>query len=240
MNDAALNIRPVTLNRIKRYPAGVASGFDDLSADYDDTFGSRRCQAEDRLLAVRLRRFLAGRDGPLLDVGCGTGALLRLISLPMADYTGLDVSAGMIGAAILKYPRAEFVHASVEAMPFPVERFDTVVSIFSALSYTAEPALAMQEIRRVLRPGGRCFLMVNAPRWYRRNAACAGELHVHLAPAAWNTWQAARRCHLAGLTEIRLSAFSILPTPLMGLEGPLSGMFPQAGRYLIIEAARPA
>jgi ubiquinone/menaquinone biosynthesis C-methylase UbiE len=237
VNDAIVEIQnpPVAA-------ALVASGFDGIAPRYDSVFHSRRCCAEDRLLAARLRPFLRGSMGQLLDVGCGTGALLRLVTWPVWRYSGIDVSAGMLAEASRQYPGAEFFRASVEAMPFGDEQFERVISIFSALSYVSGPARAVREIYRVLRPGGRCLVMVYAPRWYRRNADCAGDLHVHLAPAAWSAWQAITRFRVAGFDpgSIRLSAFSILPTPLLCFDGLLARRFPEAGRYLIIEAARPA
>jgi ubiquinone/menaquinone biosynthesis C-methylase UbiE len=215
----------------------VESAYDAIAPRYDHAFNSRRCHVEDRQLAGRLNRFLRGVEGDVLDVGCGTGAFLRLTHWRADRYTGVDVSAGMLTEAITDHPDATFIHASVEGMPLPSEYFEAVVSAFSALSYVAAPLRALQEIRRVLLPGGHCFLMVCAPRWYRRNAPCAGDLHLHLAPHAWSRWQAHERCKLAGFDDIKLSAFSILPTPLMALDTWLARRA-EAGRYLIIEATR--
>jgi ubiquinone/menaquinone biosynthesis C-methylase UbiE len=216
----------------------VASSYDSFAPHYDKAFHSRRCRIEDRLLAVRLRHFLSDVTGDLLDVGCGTGAFMRLVSWPADRYTGIDVSPGMLAEAMRDYPRGEFIQASVEAMPLSDAQFGAVISIFSALSYVTVPVRAMQEIHRVLQPRGRCFIMVNAPRWHRLNASCAGDMHLHVAPHAWSRWQAEQRCRLAGLTDVKLSAFSILPTPLLGLDALIARKLPDVGRYLIIEARR--
>jgi SAM-dependent methyltransferase len=222
---------------IPELTARIADEFDAFAADYDAAFRSWRCRLEDQMLAVRLRRFLSGVSGPLLDIGCGIGALMRLIDWPADRYTGLDVSGEMLAEAMRRYPRARFIQAPVEAMPMTAGQYDAVVSTFSALSYVAEPLRALAEIRRVLVPGGRFFLMVYAPRWYRQNPARMEHVNLDLAPAAWSSWQARERCRIVGFPRVRLSAFSILPTPLMHLDGLLARRLPQAGRYLIIESA---
>lgn len=221
--------------------APVAVAFDAIAPRYDSAFLSARCRIEDRQLAARLRRFLNDVTGNVLDVGCGTGALLRLKVWPAVRYTGLDVSAGMIAEAKARYPRAEFIQASVESAPLPDAAYDAVISTFAALSYVSAPARAMTEIHRVLRPGGRCFVMAYTPRWYRHNVETMGQVNVSLAPAAWTAWQAVTRFRQAGFdpASIRLSAFSILPTPLMKLDALIARRLPQSGRYLIIEATRP-
>jgi ubiquinone/menaquinone biosynthesis C-methylase UbiE len=220
----------------------VADGSDAVAAQYDATFRSRRCAIEDQLLARRLRRFLRGADDWVLDIGCGTGAVLAFIGGDPRRYVGVDISPAMVERAEAAHPSAHFIHASAEAMPFCDARFTAAVSTFSALSYVAAPLQAVGELHRVLRPGGRCLVMVYAPRWYRRNAAVLDDLHLDLAPAAWTDWQARARFTRAGFTDVRVSAFSALPTPLLALEDrmqPLARRWPMAGRYLVIEARKP-
>ena len=96
----------------------------------------------------------------LLDIGCGTGALL--VSLAggegNADLTGVDLSAEMLAVARTKVrPPLRFAQAVADGLPFAGEAFDVVVST-SAFHYFRRPLDALDEVRRVLRPGGRLII----------------------------------------------------------------------------------
>jgi SAM-dependent methyltransferase len=95
--------------------------------------------------------------GHWLDVGCGTGALTQTIALhgAPAAVTGLDPSDRFVQFARRATPdgRTSFRTGKVEALPFPDATFDAVVSGL-VLNFVANPAEAVVEMRRVLRPGG--------------------------------------------------------------------------------------
>jgi ubiquinone/menaquinone biosynthesis C-methylase UbiE len=113
-----------------------------------------------------LRPALAGRDlGDVLDVGCGTGIVLRELAEGRARvrrYAGADPAAEMLAIAAdrakaISIP-SDFVTAPAEDLPFGASSFDTVVSA-SSLHYWPEPERALAGIRRVLRPSGRMVLL---------------------------------------------------------------------------------
>src|SRR5687767_8630215 len=98
------------------------------------------------------RRLAEGARGRVLDVGCGTGRNLPLFpegTLPV----GLDPCRDTLRKARARRPAAAFVIASAEAMPFKDGAFDTVVS---GLVFCSVPdaARGLQEVKRVLAPGG--------------------------------------------------------------------------------------
>ena len=226
---------------VKRAPLPsdrVSDAYDVVAAHYDDTFNDHRCRVEDELLVGRLTRFLAGVYGRVIDLGCGTGAFLRLTGWDTDRYLGVDISAGMLAQAKLAHPDATFLHASIDALPLPDETFYAAVSLYSPLSYVAAPLDAMHEIHRVLHPCGRVLLIVYGPRWYRDGPQRCVRVDTFAAPAAWSCWQARARCEAAGFKNVRLSAFSMLPSWCMPWEGPLARWWPGWGRYLIIEASR--
>lgn len=96
----------------------------------------------------------------LLDLGCGTGALLeRVASLwPGVVGCGVDLSVEMLQQAQRRLaPGARLAAADVHHLPFADARFDIVVST-SSLHHWGSPARALAEAVRVLRPGGRFVL----------------------------------------------------------------------------------
>ncbi|MEQ9488707.1 MAG: class I SAM-dependent methyltransferase [Alphaproteobacteria bacterium] len=97
----------------------------------------------------------------ILDIGTGTGWAARLAAWRGATVTGVDIAHGMLEAAETLSsgldPRPEFRHAAAEALPFPDESFDGVISTYGVIFSTA-PSKAVTEMARMLRPGGRLAL----------------------------------------------------------------------------------
>lgn len=91
----------------------------------------------------------------MLDVGCGTGYLLEMLAEQSgAKHSGIDLSAEMIRVAKAKnITGASFVVGSAEALPYDDNTFDVVTCIQSFHHYP-HPDKAMQEVLRVLKPGG--------------------------------------------------------------------------------------
>ncbi len=97
----------------------------------------------------------------VLDVACGTGAVARAAAKyvsPSGTVTGIDLDAGMVsvGGALAKSAdvRIDFHEGDATAMPFEDARFD-VVLCQQGLQFLPEPGKGVQEIYRVLAPGGR-------------------------------------------------------------------------------------
>jgi ubiquinone/menaquinone biosynthesis C-methylase UbiE len=112
-------------------------------------------------MGERRARLLAGDLGAVLEVGGGTGANL-------AHYRDVDQVAVVEPDPYMRkklFPKAlaagvpiEVSAAGAEALPFPDASFDTVVSTL-VLCTVPDQALALGEIRRVLRPGGRLLFI---------------------------------------------------------------------------------
>ena len=98
----------------------------------------------------------------VLDVGCGTGVLAIAAAqraLPSGRVVGLDASEEMLGVARRKSSAVEWVLGKAEALPFGDASFDKVVSQF-ALMLFEQPARALAQMWRVLRPRGRLAVAV--------------------------------------------------------------------------------
>ena len=105
----------------------------------------------------------------VLDVGCGTGLLLRELAtrLPEATaLTGLDAAAGMIEQARAKASdaRLSFVQGTAERLPFPDRAFDLVVSTTS-FDHWGDQGAGLAECHRVLVPRGLLVLADKCSAW---------------------------------------------------------------------------
>lgn len=91
----------------------------------------------------------------VVDVGCGTGRLLRAVELrwPEAGLIGVDAAAGMVEEARRLNPRAQFENAAAESLPLPDASVDLVLSSIS-FHHWADQGKGVREVARILRPGG--------------------------------------------------------------------------------------
>jgi SAM-dependent methyltransferase len=98
----------------------------------------------------------------VLDVACGTGVLAREAASrvgPSGFVAGLDASPGMLTVAAQLAPRIEWRQGPAEALPYPDQRFDAVVSQFG-LMFFADRRQALYEMHRVLKRGGHLAVAV--------------------------------------------------------------------------------
>ncbi len=91
------------------------------------------------------------RDRSVLEVGCGTGLLLRRLAPMAREAVGVDLSPGMLAKARAR--GLTVVEGDARALPFPEGRFDVAVS-FKTLPHVPDLAGSLRELARVVRPGG--------------------------------------------------------------------------------------
>jgi ubiquinone/menaquinone biosynthesis C-methylase UbiE len=103
----------------------------------------------------------------VLDIGCGTGEFESLIlrDNPNQQITGVDISEQMLLVGKQKfqahphvYSNVSFQIAGASNLPFANHSFDVVVSA-SAFHFFDDPVAALTEIKRVLKPGGKVFIL---------------------------------------------------------------------------------
>jgi ubiquinone/menaquinone biosynthesis C-methylase UbiE len=95
--------------------------------------------------------------GSVLEIGPGPGVLLEKIAGRYPRAVGLDLSAGMLHQAQHRLRRAHrytrLVQGDTTHLPFPTSSLDSIATTF-ALSAVPDGLAAVQEMARVLRPGG--------------------------------------------------------------------------------------
>ena len=108
-----------------------------------------------------VERHLRGA-GRVLDVGCGEGQVSRRIAGLGAEVVGLDPTPSQIRVAHERGSSARFVRARAERLPCPNAAFDAVV-LCLALEHVGPFEAALEEVSRVLVPGGRFLLFLVHP-----------------------------------------------------------------------------
>jgi SAM-dependent methyltransferase len=172
--------------------------------------------AEDRMwwyraLHARLLDSLAATRGRVLDAGCGTGGLLALLRLRRPDLAGFGVEWDATAASRTRDKSgAAVVRGSVNALPFADDSFDAAVSADVLCHAAVDPAAALGELKRVLRPGGRLIVNMPAYQWL----LSAHDRRVHnvrrlTAPAT------AALLRQAGFERVTARYWNGLPLPLM-------------------------
>jgi len=178
-----------------------------------------------RALHARLLRALDGVRGEILDAGCGTGGFLRGLASArpeLAPYA-VDFSPAAAARATAK-SGAPVACASVEALPFPDNSFDAVISADVLCHRSVDPPRALTEIARVLRPGGRLVLNLPAYDWLK--SAHDARVHTARRSTAGGLRKLIAGC---GYTNIAASHWNGLLLPLMIAERKLLARGPKAG-----------
>jgi len=103
-------------------------------------------------------RIGVGPGTRLLDAGCGAGMALQLAADLGAHVSGFDASAALLDIARNRLPHAPFARGDLEELPFDDDSFD-VVTGFNSFQFAANPIAALQQARRVTKPGGHVFVM---------------------------------------------------------------------------------
>lgn len=97
-----------------------------------------------------------------MDIGCGEGQVCRLLERQGAKVVGLDVTASQVHAARLRGSSSCYLQAGAQDLPFCSASFDTVV-LCLAIEHVQPFEAAIQEVARVLMPGGRFVLLLVHP-----------------------------------------------------------------------------
>ncbi len=143
-------------------PHRDVGAFEERAAGYEEGWRGRlHHDIADRTAALTLSASAAPRR--VLDIGCGTGYLLRLLARqwPQAsELAGIDPATSMIEAAAgsARDQRLRFSTGAAEQLPYPGRFFDLVVSTTS-FDHWPDQQAGLRECARVLTRGGRLILV---------------------------------------------------------------------------------
>ena len=144
----------------------------------------------------------------ILDAGCGTGGNLAALKLSNYDAEGFDFSH-----VAIEFCRARGLNkvgvGSITDIPYPDNTFDIVIScdVLNDAG-TSDEARALEEMYRVLKPGGRVFLNLPAFSFLKGEHDQATDVARRYTKGA--IW---RKLKLAGFTPVRLSYWNMLLFP---------------------------
>jgi ubiquinone/menaquinone biosynthesis C-methylase UbiE len=159
-----------------------------------------------------LRRLPMTPAARVLDVGCGTGELMRRLraKYPDAVLAGIDPVAEMLAVARDKLSGNEDLRTGyADALPWSAGAFDVVVSC-NMFHYISHPVEALREMGRVLRPGGSLVLT----DWCDDYLACrVCNLYLRLTNRAFYKTYRQGEClellHAAGYRDVTIERYKI-------------------------------
>jgi ArsR family transcriptional regulator len=165
-NDRAPRLDLERLTAIKAARAAAAAKyFRENAARWDEirSLYIDETQVEEAVLGLLPKEGM--RD--FLDVGTGTGRILGLVAPRVERAVGIDQSREMLSIARNHIERAGLKNAAVRQgdmyqLPWPTASFDAA-TLHQVLHFADEPAAAIEEIGRVLRPGGTLVIVDFAP-----------------------------------------------------------------------------
>ncbi|MCM8832401.1 MAG: class I SAM-dependent methyltransferase [Candidatus Omnitrophica bacterium] len=117
-----------------------------------------------------IKKICPDRNSKILDVGCGTGALINLLNKEGYDVWGIDSSENMFKIANKRLP-GKIIKGDMLNLPFPSENFDLVISIVSLhhLGNLNKVKTAIKEMTRVINKSGLILIWEHNPLnlyWY--------------------------------------------------------------------------
>ena len=186
------------------HAAAAAQYFRDHAQQWDLV---RKVYAGDaRMERAIVRRVGEAPVGDLLDLGTGTGYVLRLLAQHITRGLGIDASRDMLAVARANLERDHLRHCRVRLGD--IYRLDVadasvdLVTIHHVLHFLDEPAAAVQEAARVLRGSGRVLIVDLAPHTVESLRSEYAHRRLGLQESEVNTW-----CQQAGLERVRISRF---------------------------------
>lgn len=176
-SDRVLQLDRKRAAQVREERAQLAAG--ELSAAADaSTDANETARGEEELRATLLRELGDEAIGELLDVGTGTGRILRWLAPRAREAVGVDLSSEALRVARASVHRAGLSHCVLQQgdmheLPFEAHSFD-LIAFDRVLAGAPRPARALKEAARVLRPAGRLLIIEDYDRLDAASPAAGG------------------------------------------------------------------
>ncbi len=180
-------------------PPSGSAGWD----DYADFYDWENAQTMARRDVPFWQRLALAADGPVLELGCGTGRVTLPLARAGVNVIGVDLSAPMLKRARDRVRRtrlgrrARLVRGDIRALPFPSNQFPLVAApygILQSLLHESDLSATLRAVHDVLTPGGRLVieLVADLASWqeYRGETRLRG-------------WRPGRKAHLTLVESVR-------------------------------------
>jgi len=142
---------------LDKQPGEVAAMFDAVAGRYD-LMNDILSAGQVRLWRRAVTRILNAQPGEtVLDLAAGTGTSTRAFARAGAKAVAADFSLGMLQAGKKHHPTGTFAAGDALRLPFKDDSFDAVTISFG-LRNVADTGKALEEMRRVAKPGGRLVI----------------------------------------------------------------------------------
>lgn len=168
------------LLRENRKSMGLMGAYKELQGEFDRWAKDGRAQgleSDHGWVTKKVLSLMELKPGErVLDLSCGSGWVTRLLAqrvtqeLQPGQVVGVDISGEMVSLArefSREFSNIEYIQAPAESIPLQANYFDKILSV-EAFYYYPDQNRALDEMYRVLAPGGRLFILINI---YRENPA---------------------------------------------------------------------
>ena len=209
------------------------------AAAYNGVYRASRFQIEDRIVARHLSRaFPPGRT--VVDLGCGTGALIDLINIPMYEYLGYDLSHHMVTEARYQHPGYWFSQADITKLPHDIVA-STPVDVYlgwAVLNEVSDPAAVLRLTRDLIQDCGVAVILAATPRGIENSVYSRHAPHTFTVQSLTDlAGDAGLIGTVRGITRWHHRAAGARARALSAIERPVNRVDPGGCMYLMLTAA---
>lgn len=151
--------------------------------------GKETFSGDNQGYAENFRRWMAAHlaglpsTTPVLEVGCGDGSFTKELAKYSQSITAIDISERQVQENARRFPAIQFQqHDVAEVFPFETNSFG-VIWCSEVLEHLFDPAFALKEMHRLLRPGGKLLVTVPYHGYFKNVLIALFKFDEHYTPS---------------------------------------------------------